>query len=387
VEIDEEQAAVVRTVFKLSRVDNYGTKRIARYLNDKRIPAQKGGRWGNTQVIQLLNNQIYKGIYVLHADTKNKPQIVSPVMESFIIIPAHEWDETQSAVIRRAGQERGTKHVTHGKLLLSGLVYCGTCGSKMTTLSQKSRFVRKDGTVSKKVHYKFICGSHYTPVTGGCAGQTSFSAPKIEKSVIEDVTKFITTLNHRELIANYLAKTEEELRMNVADAESKQAAIIRAEAERDRLKAEIVRTLMGTSSFSEDTIKDLLIKKEAEINELHAALEAVQKAVLRADTEKASYKQLSEELTDWGGRFERQDHERRKIMLLNVIDRIDVFRGRAEILYDIKVNVFAPIVDTRAETDYTTDITRESATDYPKTTENPSVLPPNINVNEYASAA
>lgn len=43
----------------------------------------------------MLKNPIYKGIYILHSTKKDKAKIESPPMESFKIIPTHEWDETQ----------------------------------------------------------------------------------------------------------------------------------------------------------------------------------------------------------------------------------------------------------------------------------------------------
>jgi DNA invertase Pin-like site-specific DNA recombinase len=368
VEIDEEQAEVVRKIFRLSRVDNYGIKRIARYLNDNCIPAQKGGRWGTTQVIQILQNKLYKGIYVLHS-TIDKPQVVSPIMESFIIIPSHEWDETQERLRQRASRGKGeVKNTTHGKLLLSGLVFCGTCGTKMTTFGQKSRFVRKDGTVSKKKHYKYICGTHSYPSTEHCTGQTTFSSVKLERAVVDDVKRFLSKLNHKELIEEYLNKIDVEAKTLAQDFNAKTAAISRAEGELLRLKEEILKSLMGTSSFTEAMIKDLLVKKERELKDLYSAIEEVQNNILRIDAEKISYMELDSELDDWGARFERQTYEQQKTMILNVIDKILVFKERVEIIYDIKLLSFKPDdaeddkIDNEVETVYNNDTLPEGAT-------------------------
>jgi hypothetical protein len=274
-------------------------------------------------------------------------------MENFVIIPAHEWDETQERLRARATREKGqTKNATHGKLLLSGLVFCGACGAKMTNFGQKSIYKRKDGTVSKKKHYKYLCSSNVYPTSEKCDGQSTFSAVKLENAVVADIKRFLSTLNHKELISEYLRKIDEEAQGLVLDFNAKSGVLQRAESELQKLKEEILKALMGTSAFTETMIKELLVKKEYEVKDLQAAVEATQNEILRIDAEKASYMELDGGLSDWCEKFDKQPYEQQKIMILSVVDRVIVFRDKIEIIYDIKLQSFRPELDKGEEIDY-----------------------------------
>jgi len=306
-------------------------------------------------------------------------------MESFIIVPQNEWDETQERLRDRATRPRGVaKNTTHGKLLLSGLAFCGTCGTKMTTLGQKSRFIRKDGTVSKKKHYKYLCGTHTYPSTEHCEGQMTFSAVKLEKAVVADVKRFLSKLNHKELIEEYLNKINADAKTFIQDYNAKTAAISRAESELLKLKEEILKSLMGTSSFTESMIKDLLVKKETEVKDLRAAVEFVQNDILRIDAEKASYMELDNELADWGERFDRQTYEQQKTMILNVIDKVLVYKDRVEIIYDIKIQSFMPDEGEKLSEVAENDIISESTVE---TDTNGIFLPSDFSIKGYSLQA
>lgn len=341
VEIDEEQAEHVKTIFRLSRVENWGGTRIARYLNDNHVPTQQGGQWTLNTILQILRNPIYKGIYILHSRVKTKKRVVSPVMENFIIIPASEWEETQEKMTKRATRAKGKRNTTHGKLLLSGIIFCGTCGEKMTTLGCKSKYTKKNGEQVYRKNYKYICSSFFRPRTDKCPGQTTYSAKKIEAAVVADIKAFLSTINTKEIIDSYLSKLDTDAKHYAADLAIKQTAIPKAEAELAKLKEEIIKALMGTSAFSESMIKELLQKKEAEIIELRNAEDFLQNELMRIDAAKSTHLELSHELENWSELFDQHDLMKRKAMILNLVNRIDVYGERVEITYNITVDAFS----------------------------------------------
>jgi DNA invertase Pin-like site-specific DNA recombinase len=341
IEIDEEQAEIVRKIFELSRVNNYGIRRIARYLNDNRIPAQKGGLWGGTAIRQLINNRIYCGQYVLRGAGKYDEPVISPVMENFVIISEKEWEEAQIKLSGRTTRERGAvRNSSHGKMLLSGLAYCGTCGAKITTLAQKSKYIKKDGERIYHKIYKYICGTFYHPLSKTCEGQTTFSAKKLDRTVVEDAKAYIRTINRNELIGAFYEKTEREIETLKAELPKKNAAVTKTENELTKLKEEIVRALMGTSVFPEATIKELLVKKEAEIAVLRQEIEDTVKGIADKQAKKAAYFELDETLANWSERFDAQDFDGQRIMLSNVIERINVFGDSVEIIYNIHLRAY-----------------------------------------------
>jgi hypothetical protein len=57
--IDEEQAAVVRRIFEMTR-DGLGLRRIASRLNDEGVPAPRS-RWEATGIREILHREMYRG--------------------------------------------------------------------------------------------------------------------------------------------------------------------------------------------------------------------------------------------------------------------------------------------------------------------------------------
>ena len=70
--IDEEQAEVIRMIFKMKRYKRMGLREIARELNNLNIPTTRvNSRWHGRTVKYILENPIYRG--TLHyKDNKSK---------------------------------------------------------------------------------------------------------------------------------------------------------------------------------------------------------------------------------------------------------------------------------------------------------------------------
>ena len=57
------EAAVVRFVFEKYRCDGYGFWRISEILNEKRYKTQKGAKFQPNNVMRILKNKIYIGVF------------------------------------------------------------------------------------------------------------------------------------------------------------------------------------------------------------------------------------------------------------------------------------------------------------------------------------
>ena len=61
--IDENEAEVIRTIYRLLMEEGYGTNRVAQYLNDKGILTKKGtSLWRGTTIRAIIENPIYNPI-------------------------------------------------------------------------------------------------------------------------------------------------------------------------------------------------------------------------------------------------------------------------------------------------------------------------------------
>lgn len=71
--IDEEQADIVRMIFKMKRAKRMGLREIARELNKKGVPTARGGKWHAGTIKYILENPLYKGmVHYKNNNIKNK---------------------------------------------------------------------------------------------------------------------------------------------------------------------------------------------------------------------------------------------------------------------------------------------------------------------------
>jgi len=143
-EIDNEQAAVVRRVFGWY-VAGVGIRMIAERLNTSAILSPRGGKWSHTTVNSMLANDIYQGVVFFNKrqyerdsasgkrgkSMRARSEWLRDDRPDLRIVDAITWD--------RAASKRADTHKTYtqGKrpkagYPLSGLLVCDVCGDFMT---------------------------------------------------------------------------------------------------------------------------------------------------------------------------------------------------------------------------------------------------------------
>lgn len=149
-EIDDEQAEVVRRIFR-EYAAGRSPRAIANGLNADGIPGPRGGEW-NASTINgdrkrkngILQNQLYIGRIVHErtskiTDPKTRKTLIRPNSASdwqegeaphLQIIDAETWEKVQIA--RNRHSQHRPERARRPKHVLSGLAYCGTCGSGWT---------------------------------------------------------------------------------------------------------------------------------------------------------------------------------------------------------------------------------------------------------------
>jgi len=160
--VNEEQAAVVRSIFEMFASGQYGLVTICRHLEERRTLTRTGKTlWDNDRIKGMLKNETYAGTRYFNRITraKNAPyegkklirgQWVHRDREEWIAVkvPAIVSRELFDNVQERLAQhdKRYCRPVTH--YLLSGLVQCGCCGSRGSSSRRWQRVVRPSGKVS-----------------------------------------------------------------------------------------------------------------------------------------------------------------------------------------------------------------------------------------------
>lgn len=140
VEIDTEQAAVVRMIFE-DYIGGMGGGKIAKKLKDMNVATVHGATWDAERVIVILKNEKYAGNALLQkkyvADHLSKRKIWNKgaLPQYFAegthpaIIDAATFDRAQ-AVMEERRRSCGTKGDTGSRYPFSGVILCVNCGKK-----------------------------------------------------------------------------------------------------------------------------------------------------------------------------------------------------------------------------------------------------------------
>jgi site-specific DNA recombinase len=146
--INTVEADIVRRIF-MEYGSGKGPLAIVRELNREKVPGPTGGVWNASTLLGspkrrngLLNNELYRGTIVYNRQRFIKdPETGKRVAREN---PQSEWqrqdvphlcliDEDVWATVQRRRSERGGPHLyqqRRPKRPLSGLIYCGACGSR-----------------------------------------------------------------------------------------------------------------------------------------------------------------------------------------------------------------------------------------------------------------
>lgn len=121
VTINEGQAAVIREMVK-RYLSGHSFIDIAYWTNEQGHKTQEGNLWHGISVKKLLMGKRLAGIRVHNG--VDYPAVWDP------IIDIETWERLQTTIKVRAGDNR--QRIRARKYLLTGLVYCGLCGSALT---------------------------------------------------------------------------------------------------------------------------------------------------------------------------------------------------------------------------------------------------------------
>lgn len=183
--LDPEESVVVRQVYHWYLHDQLGFRAIAKRLNARQTPGQRGraGTWDARTVERMLRREAYVGdtIYqkwIQHRDreghvhqTRQTPQIVRNSHPA--LIDRETWEAAQQRLAVRKTVGRRSHDSPY---LLSGLVRCGACGTSMVVLRTGRR--RSDGTRDPV----YCCRAYH--VKGLCSTATKIALEDLEQAVL-----------------------------------------------------------------------------------------------------------------------------------------------------------------------------------------------------------
>lgn len=320
--IHPEEAEIVRFIFTKVVHEGYGSYRLASILNKRGCRTHNGSEFNSSFILRILKNKIYIGFMERGGNCSER-------IDELVIIPDEMFYMAQDFVKQRDGKNEEKRKIAltnRSNSLLSGIVYCHHCKTRLTTSRYKESYVRADGTTYYAEHGRYVC-YHRSRKLNDCNGATTYNADKIDEAVIEIMRQMFSSISGCPQEDKVEAAYKKAIAENHATQARLKADIDKNKRQLDNLRAEIVKALSGDSLFTADdlsnALQDLRVKIEQDEQRLaELKAEDVEKKTL-SDNIIPAYRRFK----TWAVQFEESSFEAKKIIAQQLFERVEVEAG------------------------------------------------------------
>lgn len=314
-QIVPEEAQVVRNIFRMKGAgESYG--QIISTLDASGVKSRSGKSFTKNTLYDMLRNEKYTGVYIYNRAAEadqdgrrnnraSKPDDQITRIEGGMpaIISIDEWKKVRN--MSGEGRKLGGKNSAKNVYILSGLVYCGECGSKMII---KNGGKNRDGS-----YWRAYC------CPNRCV--TSAEHRKLESCVFDFLEELAsdkdTIAATLKAVAEFNAYSAEDSR---EDIDALRAQLAQMQRERDNL--------FKLASMSEDPPRSLL----AEIRRRESEIELQKHNITLAECSVLCIKEqdVLDRFAMIAG-IRNLPKEKQKAVITEIIERITIYNDRIDI--------------------------------------------------------
>lgn len=305
--LNETEAAVVRIIFEKYVQEGYGAQRIATHLNKLGYRARSGKMWHHATIRGIICNLTYTGVL-------RSGESRSQVLPHLQIISPELFEAAQHIRTSRANSAEAERTVPRniaGNSLLSGNVFCGHCGSRLNLTTNGKAYPCKEdpNRIVKRVRY--ICYGKTRKQTE-CDGQTGYTAHILDgiiDKLVRQIFERMKSVPKSEIVnIRYREKMEERKSL----LQGIRADYVKAAADLDMLKSEVIKSLRGESAFPKDLLGAMVAESETKCLELQEQFEAAQAAYDEGKAVLASLNAQYDDIISWADMYDTASMEAKK---------------------------------------------------------------------------
>lgn len=272
----DSEAAIVRRIFRMF-LDGTGSHGIAQALNDERIPGPRRPTWLANTIEHVLNNERYigkvfwrTGEWRKHPISKKYTYKPRPKEEwlvrddpSLRIIDEATWDAVRKLRVARGrfrpGRPVGSKNAPR---TLSGLLFCGVCGSKL--------FVHTSKRANGGPWIGYACGANRRGGDAVCSNGRMMSEAKIRNIIFKHTLKYLTTEKFNEWVEVGRRRWTEAIQRE--DRENREAVALTESIRNQEERVERVLEMVASGAGSTDLLKRKLAAEEEKLMAMKARI-------------------------------------------------------------------------------------------------------------------
>ena len=328
--INDREATVIRTIFDRYVSYGYGTLRICNYLAENGMEKREGGRFTNTTIQNILKRPVYIGIL-------SSGGVRSEVLPELRIVSPEVFERAQEIMAERTVTyaERRVPLNTKGNSLLSGNVFCGHCGARLTLTTNGKKVQRKDGSIRVTPKTRYVCYNK-TRHPENCDGQTGYTTSKLDgvvEAIVESLFTRIKEQPEEQIIA---AQFEERISSCKLNLEQARASLNHELQVKTMLEDELIKVIQGTSILKPEMLNQKYEEAERAVSERRTVVEVLEAELTNS---KDTMRQITRQYNDvvsWAEMYTASPMDTKKMIVSQLISAVRVSRDyRIEIDFKI----------------------------------------------------
>lgn len=339
-EIDSYESDVIKLIFQLAYEKFWGARKISNELAIRGIKNKKGRLLGQSTINSILDNIAYTGVLKSGetiSEIHQHLQIIEPTVFEFVQKLRRERRSKDIEVKENSSMSCNDVSTipTFGRGLVSGIIHCDCCGSRLRTKSTRLNSHKPIGKNNPRIP-TYVCENRLyegkkEKICTSDEVQTQYRAYKVDDiidNMVKQLLKRTRALQNGEFI-NYKYQTEWKRihgKLNYAKSlfRKKQNEILSME-----------NKIVKASQSDEDISLLLPILKRLKEEEKPLS-EQVQKCKTDfAELQKncSEIKREYENIIKWADIYENADLSTKQIIVAHLIDNISIKKG-----YELTVN-------------------------------------------------
>ena len=335
-EINEDEARVVRMMFNLCVGSGYGRCKIANLISSQGIQTRTGGNWHEATVGHILHNITYMGVL-------RSGESQSEVFPELQIIDPITFELAQKLMTERVNEfneQRTLPRNTGGQSMLSGNLFCGHCGGRLTLTTNGTVRKNADGVQVARRRIRYVCYNK-TRHRAECSGQTGYTMHILDGMVTEVLHQIFDRMK---------AVREDEIvsrtQMNVtADVKNQLTAakreFTRATREYDAVKSKLMAIIRGESNLPESVISEMAEDAKKKMMAASEKVSALNAEMEQSNSRTNEIRRDYQSIMKWSEIFDSSDVAVKKMVAGYLIKKISVYSGyRLHIEFNINFAQF-----------------------------------------------
>jgi len=334
--VDDYEGSIVKMIFDMYANKGFGTQTLSTRLYERGVVNRSGKNFHPGTILNMLKNPVYTGV-LRSGESRSEPFTHLRLVDDLI------WQRTQALIMERSKQyeeKRQKPKMVKGDNLLSGNIFCGHCGARLTLTSAGKAYCRADGTVMPHKYLRYVCYNR-TRHKGICNGQTGYNAKTIDdcvESILLEVFSRLQSIPNDAVIDKQFADQMKEYETKINRAKKLLAS---RTSELADLKGEVVKVIRGTSKWTMELLNELIENTESEMRTIKSDLEAFAENYEHSEKLFQKIKSQYSSYLDWADIFIDSDMATQKMIASQMIDRVTVSAGNhIEIDFNISLKQF-----------------------------------------------